>query len=98
MNKKQNLTDDEKENMEILDELEHCNIDFIEAIDINKKENPKDDTKNEQDFNSKLKSKFNAYYLENASKFIIELVILFIKKAFIKFYIIYSLKKLNEFK
>ena len=98
LNKKQNLTDDEKENMEMLDELEHCNIDFIEAIDINKKENPKDDTKNEQDFNSKLKSKFNAYYLENASKFIIELVILFIKKAFIKCYIISSLKKLNELK
>ena len=37
LNKKQNLTEEERENMEILDELEHCKIDFIEAIDINKK-------------------------------------------------------------
>ena len=82
--------------MEILDELEHCKIDFIEAIDINKKEKPKDDQVNEDDFNSKLKIKFNDYYIENASKYIIELVALFIKNAFIKCYKISSITKLYE--
>jgi len=97
LNKKQNLTEEERENMEILDELEHCKIDFIEAIDINKKEKPKDDQVNEDDFNSKLKIKFNDYYIENASKYIIELVVLFIKNAFIKCYKICSITKLYEF-
>lgn len=97
LNKKQNLTEEERENMEILDELEHCKIDFIEAIDINKKEKPKDDQVNEDDFNSKLKTKFNDYYIENASKYIIELVVLFIKNAFIKCYKICSITKLYEF-
>ena len=96
LNKKQNLTEEERENMEILDELEHCKIDFIEAIDINKKEKPKDDQVNEDDFNSKLKTKFNDYYIENASKYIIELVALFIKNAFIKCYKISSITKLYE--
>ena len=97
LNKKKNLTEEERENMEILDELEHCKIDFIEAIDINKKEKPKDDQVNEDDFNSKLKTKFNDYYIENASKYIIELVVLFIKNAFIKCYKIFSITKLYEF-
>ena len=93
LNQKQNLSDEEKEKMEMLDELDHFAIDFIEEIDINKKEKPKDDKKNENDFNTQLKIKFNDLFLEKASIYIIELVVLFIKENFIKYYKLSAIRR-----
>ena len=84
MNQKQKLTNQEIETMEVLDELEHFEIDFIEQIDVSQKE--KNDKKNGDDFGIRLKNKFNDYYLEKASKYIIELVVIVIKEYMIKYY------------
>jgi len=92
LNQKKNLTNEEKENMEIYNELEHYKIEFIQQIDVNEKENPKDNKKNENGFNDKLKIKFNDYFLEKASIYIIELIILLIKENFIKYYKLSALK------
>ena len=37
------LTNDQKVALEILDEIEHSTIDFIDQIDLNKKDEPKND-------------------------------------------------------
>ena len=79
------LSIEQKELLEILDEFEHNNIDFIEQIDINKKDNSKDD-KNINDFNDQLRIKFNDYYIHKASLYIIELVTIIIKDTLIKYY------------
>ena len=92
LNQKKNLTNEEKENMEIYNELEHYKIEFIQQIDVNEKDNPKDNKKNENGFNDNLKIKFNDYFLEKASIYIIELVILLIKENFIKYYKLSALK------
>ena len=51
------LSIEQKELLEILDEFEHYNIDFIEQIDINKKDN----SKNGKNINDQLRTKFNDY-------------------------------------
>ena len=79
------LSIEQKELLEILDEFEHNNIDFIEQIDINKKDNSKDDKKI-NDFNDQLRIKFNDYYIHKASLYIIELVNIIIKDTLIKYY------------
>ena len=84
MNQKEKLTNQEIETMEVLDELEHFEIDFIEQIDVSQKE--KNNKKNGDDFGIRLKNKFNDYYLEKASKYIIELVVIVIKEYMIKYY------------
>ena len=42
--------------------------------------------KYENDFNTKIKIKFNDYYIEKAAIHIIELVTVIIKETFIKYY------------
>ena len=79
------LSSEQKDLLEILDEFEHNNIDFIEQIDINKKDNSKDD-KNINDFNDQLRIKFNDYYIHKASLYIIELVTIIIKDTLMKYY------------
>ena len=85
-NKANMLTNDQMESLEILDEIEHSSIDFIDQIDLNKKEEPKNDKINENDFNTKIKIKFNDYYIEKAAIHIIQLVTIIIKETFIKYY------------
>ena len=92
LNQKANLTNEEKEDLEIYNELEHFKIEFIQQIDINEKEIPKDNKKNENGFNDNLKIKFNDFFLGKASIYIIELVILFVKENFIKYYKLSALK------
>ena len=92
LNQKPNLSSEEKEQMEIYNELEHFKIDFIQQIDINAKEIPNDDKKNENGFITNLKIKFNDYFVEKASIYIIELVILLIKENFIKNYKLSALR------
>ena len=81
-----NLTNNQMETLEILDEIEHSSIDFIDQIDLSKKDVPKDNKKNENDFNTKIKIKFNDYYIEKAAIHIIKLVTVIIKETFIKYY------------
>ena len=76
------LSIEQKELLEILDEFEHYNIDFIEQIDINKKDN----SKNGKNINDQLRTKFNDYYIHKASLYIIELVTIIIKDTLIKYY------------
>jgi hypothetical protein len=92
LNQKPNLSSEEKEQMEIYNELEHFKIDFIQQIDINAKEIPNVDKKNENGFITNLKIKFNDYFVEKASIYIIELVILLIKENFIKNYKLSALR------
>ena len=80
------LTDNQMEILEILDEIEHSNIDFIEQIDLSKKDKPQNNEKNEDDFNTKIKKKFDDYYIEKAAFHIIKLVTIIIKESFIKYY------------
>ena len=76
------LSIEQKELLEILDEFEHYNIDFIEQIDINKKDN----SKNGKNINDQLRIKFNDYYIHKASLYIFELVTIIIKDTLIKYY------------
>ena len=76
------LSIEQKELLEILDEFEHYNIDFIEQIDINKKDN----SKNGKNINDQLRTKFNDYYIHKASLYIFELVTIIIKDTLIKYY------------
>ena len=92
LNQKPNLSSEEKEQMEIYNELEHFKIDFIQQIDINAKEIPNDDKKNENGFITNLKIKFNDYFVEKASIYIVELIILLIKENFIKNYKLSALR------
>ena len=69
------LSIEQKELLEILDEFEHYNIDFIEQIDINKKDN----SKNGKNINDQLRTKFNDYYIHKASLYIFNWSLLLLK-------------------
>lgn len=81
------LTEEEKGDIELLDEIEHSEIKFIEQIPIIEQD-IKLNKKNSSDFDVRLKEKFDDYFLEKASKYIIELIIQCIKYNLINYYIL----------
>ena len=85
LTKKGNLTKKEIEELEHYEKMKELEIKFIEQID-KQKEKQKDGKINENDYDEKLKMIFDDYYLLKSGIFIIEAVIICIKKTYIKYY------------
>ena len=84
---KKNLSKEDIDDLELYNKINQQKIDFIRINEMNNS-NKINDIKSidSENYNATLRSKFNVYFVTKSCIFINELVILFIKDNFIKYY------------